>query len=84
MIAALGPAASSRWNDLLAGVEEVSRLKPGSPKFVNAAMRLADAAGLLDDELARRGLAYQLDADVRTRVDSAITALHAYRVEEVL
>jgi hypothetical protein len=80
LLAALGPAATARWNDLLDGIAEVSRLKPGSEKFQNAAMRLADAAGLLDDELARRGLGYQLDADVRTRSDSAMTALHAYRV----
>ncbi len=84
LLAALGPRAAARWNDLLATLAEISRMKPEGERFTNAAMRLHDAAGLLDDELARAGLAYQVDADTWGGQTAGHAAFYLYKVEEVL
>jgi hypothetical protein len=84
LLAVLGPGAAARWNDLLDTLAEFSRLKLDSPKAVNASMRLHDAAGLFDDELAARGLAYHVDADVWDGKKVAYAAFYLYKVEEVV
>jgi hypothetical protein len=76
----LGKGAAVRWIQLLDVMAELSRARAGSEAFVNAGMRLQDAAGLFDDELGERGLGYYLDAQVWGHG----FAVFSYRVDEVM
>jgi hypothetical protein len=84
VLARLGPLAAERWRHLLDTYVELAGLDPEDEAFRNAGMRLLDAAGLFDDQLAARGLAYYVDGDVYGNDRAWHAILYSHRVDDVV
>jgi hypothetical protein len=83
LLGLLGERAAARFTDILDLLGEAVRTKPKGERLVNYVMRLHDACGLLDDELARAGLGYFLDSDVWSGEKAGHAVFYLYQVEEV-